>query len=494
MELSRATKISKLLDAYPFLKDYLLKKSPKFSKLANPVLRKTLFRTSSISQVAAMGGIDEKVLLTELAGLIFKKSADSVTLVNLSIPKKKSGGVTRDDKIGAVKHIIVRLREGEHLDNVRAEVRALLQDLSPAERRTVESDLIPEDLSEKEAQVFGELQLEFYRASSDIAVLPELKSGHPVRTVLDENRLAETRIAELRSELDKAGDDFSFMRARKALLDGVKDLRQIQTQYDRLEKKHFPVLKALGLSPQTWTMHGVFGNVRDLFEKTITLLEQGKRKPSLTALRELTTAAGDVLYRLEQQVLPLAYGLLSEQDWVRIRDKERTETFAWHITPGDEWTPAPPPEKKPEDLPEAPEAVAPVELETGHMLPQVLNLLLRNLPFELTFVGPDNRVVYYSHKEKRNFPRDPECIGREVGKCHQPESLPVVEEILQKFQSGERTTAEFWFWRNGRFILSRYYAIRRADNTYEGCLEVVEDITELHLLHGHGEKRLLGWG
>ncbi len=493
MELSRTTKISKLLDAYPFIKDYLLKKSPKFSKLANPMLRKTLFRTSSISQVAAMGGIDEKILLTELAGLIFKNSSDSVTLVNLSIPKKKSGGVTREDKIGAVKHIIVRLREGEHLDNVRAEVRALLQDLSPAERSKVESDLIPEDLSEKEAKVFGELQLEFYRASSDIATLPTLPAGHPGRTILDENRMAETKIANLGSEASKAGDDFSFVRARKTLLDHIKDLREIQRQYERLERKHFPMLKTKGLSPQTWTMHTVFSAVRDQFEKTICLIEQGKRKPSLAAIGELGTGVSDVIHRLEQQVLPLACVRLAEHEWARIRDKEQAEGYAWKIQPGNEWTPAPPPEEKPEEIPEAPEAIDPVELETGHMLPQVLNLLMRAVPFELTFVGPDNRVVYYSQKDKRLFPRDPDCIGREVAKCHPPESMPVVEQILEKFQSGERTTAEFWFWRNGRFVLTRYYAIRRTDGTYEGCLEVVEDITELHLLHGHGEKRLLGW-
>ncbi len=493
MELSRTTKISKLLDAYPFIKDYLLKKSPKFSKLANPVLRKTLFRTASVSQVAAMGGIDEKELLTDLAGLIFKNSSDSVTLVNLSIPKKKSGGTTREDKITAIKHLVGRLREGEHLDNVRAEVRALLQDLSPAERQIVESDLIPEDLSEKEAKTFGELQLEFFRASSDIVAVPELPSGHPVRTILDENRLAENKVTALRQEITKARDDFSYVRARKALLDGVKDLTAIQIQYDRLEKKLFPALKALGLSPQAWTMHGVFGGVRDQFEKTITLLEQGKRKPSLAAISELTTAITDVIHRLEEQVLPMVFGVFSEQDWVRVRAKEKAVGFAWNLMPGDEWTPAPPPEEKPEDLPEIPEAIQPVELDTGRMLPQVLNAIMRSVPYELSFVGPDNRVVYYSAKEKRLFPRDPECIGREVAKCHPPESLPVVEEILEKFKSGERSTAEFWFWHNGRFILARYYAIRRTDNTYEGCLEVLEDITELHLLHGHGEKRLFGW-
>ena len=51
-------KVSQLLDLYPQLETVLMEMSPAFSKLKNPVLRRTVARVTSLSQAARVGGVD----------------------------------------------------------------------------------------------------------------------------------------------------------------------------------------------------------------------------------------------------------------------------------------------------------------------------------------------------------------------------------------------------------------------------------------------------
>ena len=132
-----------------------------------------------------------------------------------------------------------------------------------------------------------------------------------------------------------------------------------------------------------------------------------------------------------------------------------------------------------------------LSLSTGQLAPEVVNAILRNLPVDISFVGPDDRVAYYSDGESRIFPRSAAVIGREVKNCHPPKSVHMVTEILEAFKSGKRDKAEFWLELGGRFIHIQYLALRDAHGKYLGCLEVGQDATRLRALTG--QRRLLEW-
>ncbi|GAF83589.1 unnamed protein product, partial [marine sediment metagenome] len=118
-------------------------------------------------------------------------------------------------------------------------------------------------------------------------------------------------------------------------------------------------------------------------------------------------------------------------------------------------------------------------------------LILTHLPVDLTLVDENDRVAYYSQGKERIFPRSLGIIGREVQRCHPPDSVHVVNKILDAFRKGERDTAEFWIQLQGKFILIRYLALRSQDGAYKGCLEVSQDVTGIRQLEG--ERRLLDW-
>jgi hypothetical protein len=100
-------------------------------------------------------------------------------------------------------------------------------------------------------------------------------------------------------------------------------------------------------------------------------------------------------------------------------------------------------------------------------------------------------VRYFSHENlDKIFPRTRGAIGMQVQNCHPEKSVHLVNEILADFKAGTRDVAEFWIEMGGRKIYIRYWPVRGADGAYLGCLEAVQDITEIQKIEG--EKRLLG--
>ena len=66
------TKVAQLLEAYPDLEPVLIAAAPAFSKLSNPVLRRTIARVTSLRRAAEVAGLPVRDLvlrLREAAGL-----------------------------------------------------------------------------------------------------------------------------------------------------------------------------------------------------------------------------------------------------------------------------------------------------------------------------------------------------------------------------------------------------------------------------------------
>lgn len=114
-------------------------------------------------------------------------------------------------------------------------------------------------------------------------------------------------------------------------------------------------------------------------------------------------------------------------------------------------------------------------------------MLLDTLPIDITYVDEDNTVRYYSNAKDRIFPRSP-IIGRKVQNCHPPESVHIVNEVIEELKNG-KDSVDFWINFKGKFIYIRYFAIRDSEGNYKGSLEVTQDLTEARALEG--ERRLL---
>ena len=66
MEIQPNTKVNDLLNAYPSLEAFLIELNPKYRKLKNPILRRTVAKIATLTQVARIGGYDAVALVNKL--------------------------------------------------------------------------------------------------------------------------------------------------------------------------------------------------------------------------------------------------------------------------------------------------------------------------------------------------------------------------------------------------------------------------------------------
>lgn len=133
-----------------------------------------------------------------------------------------------------------------------------------------------------------------------------------------------------------------------------------------------------------------------------------------------------------------------------------------------------------------------LDVAEGKLTLEQINLLYQHLPVDISFVDENDIVKFYTDTKHRVFPRSKGVIGREVRNCHPPKSLYLVEEIIEKFRSGEQSKAEFWINKPGVFIYIVYVAIRDNNGKFRGVMEMMQDCTHIRAMEG--EQRLLTWG
>jgi len=86
----------------------------------------------------------------------------------------------------------------------------------------------------------------------------------------------------------------------------------------------------------------------------------------------------------------------------------------------------------------------PINLNTGALTPEQINLVFFHLPMELTFVDEQDIVVYYSEVRTRVFAREPGIIGKSVQNCHSPSTVPLINKILDAFRAGTKDSVDYW--------------------------------------------------
>ncbi|MPW27141.1 DUF1858 domain-containing protein [Alkalibaculum sp. M08DMB] len=72
--ITKDTIIGDLIKEYPFIKEYLLNLSPKFKKIKNPIIFKTMSSMATLEMISERGGLDCQDLINKIVGEINTKS------------------------------------------------------------------------------------------------------------------------------------------------------------------------------------------------------------------------------------------------------------------------------------------------------------------------------------------------------------------------------------------------------------------------------------
>ncbi|MHA1776254.1 MAG: PAS domain S-box protein [Promethearchaeia archaeon] len=388
----------------------------------------------------------------------------------------------------ALKEIILQLHQGKTPEELQERFRKEFGSISSDEIAALEQDLINSgDITTEQVTKLCDLHVQIFKESIDIPDHPELTPGHPIHTYRMENAKAREIIRQLKSQFDP---------------DLYKSLEQIKIHYTRSENQLFPMLEKVGFAGPSQVMWAKHDEVREMF-RNIEKIEK----------EEIYQAIEDMIYKEENILFPTALEKLNESQWIQVKNGEEQIGFAW-ITPGNQWKPITPETihqhtteiklsnqastspstseaKNSQKQPVTSNLDVFLHLNTGSLNLTQLDLMLRHLPFDITFIDANDNVLYYSDTPDRLFPRSPGIIGRNVMNCHPPKSQHIVKRILNTFKAGTKDSADFWIRMGDKFIFIRYFAVRDDNGNYQGTLEVSQEISQIKEIEG--ERRLLNW-
>ena len=377
----------------------------------------------------------------------------------------------------AVKGIIRQLHLGKTVEQLQKEYGHIIANASAEDIAAAEREVIAEGLPVAEVQKLCDLHVAVFQSGLDSEPAPENKPGHPLFDFRIENELIARTIESIQGFVRRYTDgEFGVL---EQLRQNAKNLSIVLNHYDKKENMIFPILEKHGFAGQMQVMWGVDNDIRSEIKKFITLLEP--QRPLIisveSAFTEVARKVLDMVYKEEKVLIPETLSFFTAEDWQQMADE-----IAGKVT------------KAPVSYSYEPEVSASVPsglipLKTGALSAEQIDLLLTNLPVDVTFVDENDEVRYFTQGKERIFTRTAAIIGRKVQNCHPPQSVHVVQKIVEDFKAGTRDVAEFWIQMQGAFVHIRYFALRDESGAYKGVIEVSQNVAGIRALEG--EKRLL---
>ncbi|USH00181.1 DUF438 domain-containing protein [Thermococcus argininiproducens] len=436
----------------------------------------------------------------------------------------------REYKKEKMKELLRKIHRGEDVEKLKEEFKDLLRNISPLEIPLIEQELVKEGISAREIAKMCDIHVELFReavAGTEREEMKDIPPVHPLYTLYEENReiIKDAEMLNLYASTLANTKDERMREEILGVLKGIANqLRAVGfTHYNREEMLIFPYLERRGITAVPtvlWTKHdetrGMIKQLLEILNKADGMEWEEFTRALKEKASELSNALVDMVFRENNILYPTLRALLSEGEWVAIKQQEEAIGY-YKVKPGDEWKP----EAKPlhpyeidttltaEQILSLPKEVqmalrgqklegdrtkvkreGDLELETGYLSPKEINAIFKHLPVDVTFIDKDDRVRFFSGGD-RIFTRTPSVIGRPVQLCHPPKSVSVVDKILKAFKEGKKDAAEFWIQMGGKFIYIKYVPVRDEKGEYLGTLEITQEISRIKALEG--EKRLLDW-
>ncbi|WP_288580893.1 PAS domain-containing protein [uncultured Veillonella sp.] len=342
----------------------------------------------------------------------------------------------------------------------------------------------------------------------------EYPENHPLWAYLEEINAVE----KVALEADELLKQEKFIK--NPWLGVFDSLAEWRTHLSRKQNQLYPMLEDHGFDRPTRIMWTFDDAVRDAISASYALLREDKYEEFLASVPETLAKLRDLNSKELEVLLPTSYKLLSDEEFVRMSKNDHEIGYAIIQAPGLYIVPgindsaaqlngnnsAQGGAVSNEFLNDLAgllsKYVGPVggatlgkdavlDVATGKLTLEQINLLFRHLPVDLSYVDENELVKFYSDTPHRIFPRSANVIGREVKNCHPAKSVHIVEEIVEKFRSGEQSQAEFWINKPGLFIYVIYTAVRDENGKFRGVLEMMQDCT--HIRELEGSRTLLTW-
>jgi DUF438 domain-containing protein len=395
------------------------------------------------------------------------------------------------EKRNQLKKLLERLHKGESLEHIKAEFSELAKEVSPADISAVEEEMVKSGMPQQEIHRLCDIHMAVLKEKFD-STAPIAPAGHPIHILMEEHKVILGLANELRDIARKLGENaVSVNDVRAHLIDILHHFIDSEKHYVREENVLFPYLEKHGITQPPaimWMEHDQIRELKKSFQRLWDKVDKLSEKDFSGQLDKLSLSLVELLsnhfYKENNILFPTSLQVIPENEWAEIKHQFDDLGYCC-FTPQNSIVSSQIVQEA--GIKQKKEGL--MDFETGSLTPAEVEDLLNSLPVDITFVGKDDTVRYFSQTKDRIFPRAKAIIGRTVQNCHPEKSVHKVNQIVADFKSKKRDTAEFWINLGGKMIYIKYFAIRDNKGEYIGTMEVTQDITHIKKLEG--EKRLM---
>lgn len=498
--------VYQLCSQFPELKEILVELG--FKDITKPLLLNTMGKMTTLKKGARIKNIPLEKIVQQLTqhGFEVIHKPKEISEEELTQLKKEAKANTPEEREILLKSYVIRLNQGEALEQVRKDFVANFKDVSAVEIARAEQALLQEGAKLEEVQKLCDVHSALFHGATkrekimnaekevarsreeermqDTVVGFDLETadktnqliqtiGHPLQILSLENREIEKRIEDLELKLSQG-------KSLSEVVEEMKELRQVSQHFKKKQETIYPLLKVKydypGPSEVMWA-------VEDELKMGLDRLIRNLEKNTFDSLPDILGRLREMIYKEENILFPIVAANFSEEEWIAIRNDFPIYEPVY-IGEYPLWD-------------KAVEQDSPVQFEQeeiqiggGHMSLAQLEAMLNTLQLEITLVDADDTNLYFNDGEKL-FTRPKSAIGRPVFSCHPVRVLPMVKMVIGDFKSGKRDSIHILSTKNGHDVLVNYYALRSKEGKYLGTLEAVQILDELKAALVAGKKGMI---
>ncbi|MDS9473183.1 DUF438 domain-containing protein [Sporosarcina pasteurii] len=378
-------------------------------------------------------------------------------------------------RMSALKEILLYIRDGGSLEAFQIHYEQHFNDVRPLDLLLMQLELINGDygVTMEDIKKFSSMHAQL--SSQSLNEKDILPANHPVQIFKAENTAFQVVLNQIQQLLQLLEED-SDQAIGDELTEHIFHLGEFHNHYNRKEKLFFPIMERYGHIAPARTVWRKDDRIRALYQ---ALKKQIVRVPlDVERVRMRYTAFEkefkEMIFQEEAIILPILQKVFSEADWLAVANE--SDAFGYALIDGPEEKCAPTFEEQTNDTPPAENLVMG---GGGYLTTKEAQLILNNLPLEITFVDKNDLFKYFNDitdASEMMLVRTPSSIGRNVANCHPPKSLMKVMTIIRDLKTGRRTSESMWFKMKGKYIHITYKSLFNDKGEFLGILEYVQDI------------------
>ena len=382
-------------------------------------------------------------------------------------------------KVNAFKDLLVRIRHGESPQSIQKDFEKYFKEVSEVNLLLIIQELLNGDygVTIEDIKKFYSI----YTHLNDEAIFDSFDQSHPVQIFRTENRSFQSLLEKIDLLLEvyetQENDDKNTINDLRKY---IHQLGEFQKHYRRKEHLFFSILERFNHHVPTRIMwrqddrnYALYKGVK----RQIDQLPQVDLNHVLKTYSAFKKEFYDMIFQEEEIILPILVSLFSDDDWSAIA--EESDAFGYALIKIEEQLPQRDGWRENSSMEVEEYSTRNFPFDSGYLTLEEANLILNNLPLEITFVDKNSIFKYFNNITKASdmmFIRTPVSLGRNVANCHPPKSLKKVMTIVRDLKTKKRTSESMWFKKGDQYIHTTFKAIFNEKDEFLGILEYVQDI------------------